>query len=251
MSQDKRTVSTDALESLGMIHTRQEYRDAIHLAVEPVEAGERLSPSDHIYLKDGKAYSKHGKNIVIETLGIVDPFLSTAVKEGEKFWLVVYPRKITSLRHVWTHNSFPEPVEVKEVSKEEQFASELVAFVKERYGMSVEEYKQPPELTRDLKKAIYEADFADKAAKKASAYVWISNYADELSDGRNQITAEELIETALTRIDATSSWGGAYLVKGGLLESVSTSAEFWDQLAIYLDRHIPDSDRNNFFSCSC
>lgn len=249
MSQDKRTVSNDALESLGMIHTRQEYRDAIHLAVEPVEAGQALKAGDHIYLLDGKAYKLPKTSS--DTLGIVDPFLMAPVKEGEKFWLVVYPRKITSLRHVWSHPAFPEPVEVKEVSKEERFAADLVAFVKERSGISVEEYKQSPQHTRDLKQAVYEAGFADKAAKKANAYVWISNYADELSDGRYQITAEELIETALTHIDATSSWGGDYLVKGGLLESVSTSAEFWDQLAVYLDRHIPESDRHNFFSCSC
>lgn len=29
---DKRSVSTDALDSLGMIHAREEFRDAIHLS---------------------------------------------------------------------------------------------------------------------------------------------------------------------------------------------------------------------------
>lgn len=33
-----RTPSTDALETLGMIHFKPEHRDAIHLAVDPVEA---------------------------------------------------------------------------------------------------------------------------------------------------------------------------------------------------------------------
>lgn len=36
MSADKRTVATDALETLGMIHLKPEARDAIHLAVDPV-----------------------------------------------------------------------------------------------------------------------------------------------------------------------------------------------------------------------
>lgn len=44
MSADNRKVTTDALETLGTIIGTSEGRDAIHLAVEPVEAGERLSP---------------------------------------------------------------------------------------------------------------------------------------------------------------------------------------------------------------
>lgn len=37
-SADKRSPSTDALETLGMIHFKPEHRDAIHLAVEAVKA---------------------------------------------------------------------------------------------------------------------------------------------------------------------------------------------------------------------
>lgn len=37
---DKRSVSTDALETLGTIIDDRAGRDAIHLAVEPVHAGE-------------------------------------------------------------------------------------------------------------------------------------------------------------------------------------------------------------------
>ena len=105
-----RTVSTDALETLGKIHTRIEHRDAIHLAVEPVVAGESLWPNARITVIDGVAWREHmGK-----PLGIVDPFLDKVVEKGERFWFVMFPRAVHSLRHVWTHPSFPnveEPVE--------------------------------------------------------------------------------------------------------------------------------------------
>lgn len=103
---DKRKVSTDALETLGTFIGEGEKRDAIHLAVVPVKAGEILLPGNHVVVKDGVAfYTKvNGPGGV----GIVDPFLPRALRKGERFWLVIYPRKITSLRHVWSHPDFPE-----------------------------------------------------------------------------------------------------------------------------------------------
>lgn len=126
MTADKRTVSTDALETLGMIHTREEKRDAIHLAVLPVEAGEKLSPGEHLYLKDGKAFGMYGGGPTAErtAIGIVDPFLVQRVKPGERFWLVIFPRVITSLRHVWTHPQLPDEVGVSAVKTENQQESE-------------------------------------------------------------------------------------------------------------------------------
>jgi len=101
---DKRSPHTDALETLGMIHFKPEARDAIHLAVEPVEAGENLGVGFDVGIgADGKAYRAVPG---IKPLGIVDPFLPQPVGKGERFWLVVYPRMITSLRHVWEHPAF-------------------------------------------------------------------------------------------------------------------------------------------------
>lgn len=112
MSADKRSVSTDALETLGTLIDEHQKRDAIHLAVLPAEAGMRLHAGQDVALVDGKAVTGAGKAV-----GIVDPFLKTRVEIGERFWLVIYPRVITSLRHVWSHPDLedetgarPEPV---------------------------------------------------------------------------------------------------------------------------------------------
>jgi hypothetical protein len=99
---DKRTVTTDALETLGTIISEGEKRDAIHLAVEPTVARQRLKPGQHVGV-DGTTENP---------VGIVDPFLRKPVMPGERFWLVVFPREINSLRHVWTHPAFPDVPEV-------------------------------------------------------------------------------------------------------------------------------------------
>lgn len=105
MSADKRKVSTDALETLGFIHERDEKRDAIHLAVEPISAGMPLRPGEDVKMENGQAVRAASP---LDGVGIVDPFLRDNVQPGQRFWLVIYPRKIHSLRHVWTHPSFPD-----------------------------------------------------------------------------------------------------------------------------------------------
>lgn len=122
---DKRSVATDALETLGTIIGEGAGRDAIHLAVEPVIASERLLAGQDVYLlPDGRAAK--GKD---NAVGIVDPFLKESVKPGERFWLIVYPRQITSLRHVWTHPAFEEsPVaDPAPISEAEQENARIVA----------------------------------------------------------------------------------------------------------------------------
>ena len=100
----ERPVTTDALETLGMIHKKQEARDAIHLAVEPVTAGEVLAPGTGIRIDKGVAW--RASTGVMQ--GIVDPFLPRSAQPGERFWFVMLPRQVRSLRHVWNHPDFPE-----------------------------------------------------------------------------------------------------------------------------------------------
>jgi hypothetical protein len=102
MSADKRKVSTDALETLGTIIGPNEKRDAIHLAVIPAKAGQTLKAGEAIAYDSGTAV------LDASGIGIVDPFLAAPVKPGEMFWMVLRPRLIKSLRHVWSHPSFPD-----------------------------------------------------------------------------------------------------------------------------------------------
>ncbi|QJW94217.1 hypothetical protein [Frigoriglobus tundricola] len=79
-------------------------RDAIHIAVAPVTAEERLAPGQHVGLVQDGNLELVGP--CDRTIGIVDPFLAEAVEPGQRFWLFLYPGTITGLRHVWTHPVF-------------------------------------------------------------------------------------------------------------------------------------------------
>jgi hypothetical protein len=122
---DKRTVSTDALETLGTIIGDGEKRDAIHLAVLPVAAGARLKPGQEISIEGGLAVAEKGGQ------GIVDPFLSKPVMPGQRFWMVIKPRVITSLRHVWSHPELPDEMSTGEVDKKATAFAELERIAEE------------------------------------------------------------------------------------------------------------------------
>lgn len=112
-----RQVSTDALATLGTVIDETQKRDAIHLAVIPAVAQHALRPGDHV-TKDGYCMPP-GKGV-----GIVDPFLTQPLKAGERFWLVIYPRVITSLRHVWAHPEFDDEASPVAVVDEDRASSE-------------------------------------------------------------------------------------------------------------------------------
>lgn len=83
-------------------------RDAIHIAIAPVMAGEHLEPGDHVgFIGSDRTMAYRRSTLVLEdgneTLGIVDPFLKEEVRPGQKFYMCLYPRTITTLRHQWSH----------------------------------------------------------------------------------------------------------------------------------------------------
>ncbi len=87
---------------IGEIIRGVQERDAIHMAVAPMEAGAPLKPGMRVGVRDGKAVAMQ------PFLGIVDPFLESPVLVGQRFWLFLFPGSITSLRHEWTHPDFAE-----------------------------------------------------------------------------------------------------------------------------------------------
>jgi hypothetical protein len=113
---------TTALETLGTYLSGNETRDAIHLAVVPITAVEKVFPGQHL-AADGTPRG--------ELVGIVDPFLPGPVQVGQRFWLTLYPRTITSLRHAWTHPAFPDTAAAAPASVSDKAASEawLRAFI--------------------------------------------------------------------------------------------------------------------------
>lgn len=90
---------------LGQIIITEQQRDAIHVAVAPVVAGQPLCGGDHVGL-DEKGEAVRSR----DSIGVVDPFLREPVKTGQRFWLFLYPGTITSLRHDWSHPAFPAVV---------------------------------------------------------------------------------------------------------------------------------------------
>jgi hypothetical protein len=79
-------------------------RDAIHIAVAPVTAAERLAPGQHVGLVQEGNLELVGP--CDRNIGVVDPYLTEPVERGQRFWLFLYPGTITGLRHVWTHPAF-------------------------------------------------------------------------------------------------------------------------------------------------
>jgi hypothetical protein len=185
MSADKRTVATDALETLGMIIGENEARDAIHLAVEPVEAADLLYPGQDVKLSaDGKAIRATQE----DGLGIVDPFLRSQIYPGQRFWLVVYPRQIRSLRHVWEHPAFPTST-----------------------ASSLPKEKPEPVVA---------------TSRVEDSRRWIQDYAARLTamcDIGDVVTYEDLMDEATS----VANGGYGYLSRGGAFEGETFDPEFW------------------------
>jgi hypothetical protein len=101
---------------LGKKITGEANRDAIHIAVVPLIAGQELRPGQSFRLAYGTSDTaipsadEYGR----EAIGIVDPYLGHEsanwrdwrVEVGERFWGFLMPGTVTGMRHHWQHPSF-------------------------------------------------------------------------------------------------------------------------------------------------
>jgi hypothetical protein len=209
---DQRTVATDALQTLGTIIGPDEKRDAIHLAVEPVTAGATLAPGQRIDVIRGVAWPVGAER----GLGIVDPFLTALVQAGERFWFVMYPREVRSLRHVWTHPAFPDEVGTPAPAPATSVEPVLGAI----------------------------------SSSKAESERWLRNFVDRADCPHY----ERVIAAILAPADGYA--GGSrdcvdddYLHFGGIDAHGEIPPEFWAHAEIVLGRKLPHKPSS--FSCSC
>lgn len=205
----KHTTHTDALDTLGTLIGPGEKRDAIHIAVFPVVAAERLARGEHVSLNAALEAEWAPVN---EGVGIVDPFLSEPVKKGDRFWLLVYPRQISSLRHVWEHPKFPASQETGQ-----QDAEGLIQDAIELQNL--------------------------REASKRWLEEWIATA--DCPDFHTTIGA------MLQQRDG-SSWESDYVHFDGQDAHGEIPAEAWHHLAIYAGiTYEAGTDRPKYFTCSC
>lgn len=194
---------TIAQDTVGHILTSIQGRDAIHVPVLSVVAQVKLSPGEDVGA-DGT------RN---DPIGIVDPFLTKRVEPGEIFWLFIYPRTISTLRHVWDHP---------------KVASEFGIVKSSNNKLPIKEVNPHTNLpyTREQELALDS----------------IKTYSEILG-----------IDDVNTLIDAGLEYikDGEYLCIGGLLEGLYTEDQFWDNLSVLIGKEIKNDDRGNFFTCSC
>lgn len=103
----KSEISPTAETTLGKLIDGPAGRDAIHMACAPMIADCNLAPGEHVGIVSNGVAGKI-RPPVGPPVGIVDPFLKEPVIKGQKFWLVLYPKTVTGIRHHWTHPSFQD-----------------------------------------------------------------------------------------------------------------------------------------------
>lgn len=122
--------------TFGQLIDEHQKRDAVHIAIAPVVAAERLSPGQHIGFSDPGDTEMVGSRAA-NHIGIVDPFLSAPVYAGERFWMLLYPQTVTGMRHEWEHPAF-QAAENSEKAKSEAWLRNLAIRTDRTYEFLLE-----------------------------------------------------------------------------------------------------------------
>lgn len=192
-------------------------RDAIHIAVAPSLAGEKLYPGQHVGPNtDGRFYSTGVKSI-----GIVDPFLTGVVFPEQCFYVFLYPGTITSLRHMWTHPAYQGESGVVVQPLLTNAVETLAEALDAALSPSIRKKGKP-----DPKQAA--RDFMEDFA-----------YTHGMSSA----------ESAL-------AYGRRYLEEGdymnvGEMESWYVDDDYWEAYEVLTGEKVDPDRRGSFFSCSC
>lgn len=100
---------SDAQQTLGQFLTDEHTeRDAIHIALLPVIAGEDVSPGQTLRFAYGSTSRvlrcEEHYNDVKDIVGIADPFIKGwDIPAGTRFWMFMLPNTVTGMRHEWKH----------------------------------------------------------------------------------------------------------------------------------------------------
>lgn len=201
---------SDTLKLGQIIETPQE-RDAIHIAIAPVIAGEGLYPNDNIGFAKGSSEIVVRKDKNNGAIGIVDPFLTENVKAGQKFWMFLYPNTITSLRHDWTHPAFQAKEDKEEIKK----------------------------------KVLWSLKNTEKSKQWLLDFISQTNcpdYETLISAAIDELEGDEY---------CSAYNDGEYLHFNGSDAHGAIPAELWDHIQKVTGKKIPQEKRAKYFSCSC
>lgn len=241
-----------ALESLGTTNIPETAgRDAIHIAVIRCVATTRLFPGQHV---DINGYPTTGK-----TVGIVDPYLAAPVYPDSPFWLLLYPRTITGLRHVWSHPDFDAEVQPYEIKPKNSFGDDNMDKIEEMKKVFEEARKQvasdpafiaqilrdnepvKPLTWRDRAKEFPESEEAVRSVISGAGLTFAS-FMDFMDSGKDYYSDD---------YENGFSWDGSseYITSLGNDAYGSIDEEMWPHLEKLTGRSFPR--RAKYFSCSC
>jgi len=84
--------------TLGRNPTEVGVKDAIHVAIVSVRAGESLHPGRRVTLNEHREAVNDAKGI-----GVADPFLKSRIKKGDNLWILMDASQIANVQHTWDH----------------------------------------------------------------------------------------------------------------------------------------------------